>query len=90
MATMPTTIPRWCRCRTPVSDSPLESEKLQAAYVVRWNMILMAGGVEKIFYHAGTCDGVNRDSLQGIFFEYAGEPHKVYTAPSRHDGDCFP
>jgi hypothetical protein len=59
---------------------PLESEKLQAAYVVRWNVIMMGGGVDKIFYHAGTCDGVNRDSLQGIFFEYAGQPHKVYTA----------
>ncbi len=61
-------------------DIPLENEKLQAAYVVRWNVIMLAGGVEKIFYHAGTCDGVNRDSLQGVFFEYGGEPHKVYTA----------
>lgn len=59
---------------------PLESERLQAAYVVRWNTIMLGGGVEKIFYHAGTCDGVNRDSLQGIFFEYGGEPHKVYAA----------
>lgn len=61
-------------------DIPLENERLQAAYVVRWNVIMLAGGVEKIFYHAGTCDGVNRDSLQGIFFEYGGQPHKVYAA----------
>ncbi len=59
---------------------PLESEQLQAAYAVRWATILFAGGVEKVFYHAGTCDGLNRDSLQGIFFEYAGQPHKIYAA----------
>ncbi len=59
---------------------PLESEKLQAAYAVRWATIMFAGGVEKIFYHAGTCDGLNRDSLQGIFYEYAGCPHKIYAA----------
>ena len=59
---------------------PLADEQLQAAYVVRWTVIMLAGGVEKIFYHAGTCDGVNRDSLGGIFFEYGGQPHKVYAA----------
>ena len=59
---------------------PLADEQLQAEYVVRWTVIMLAGGVEKIFYHAGTCDGVNRDSLGGIFFEYAGQPHKVYAA----------
>jgi hypothetical protein len=61
-------------------NRPLESEALQAAYAVRWASLLFANGVEKIFYHAGTCDGVNRDSLQGIFFEYGGQPHKVYAA----------
>ncbi|MFH1267465.1 MAG: carbohydrate binding domain-containing protein [Planctomycetota bacterium] len=61
-------------------DTPLESEQLQAAYAVRWATILFAGGVDKIFYHAGTCDGLNRDSLQGIFYEYAGQPHKIYAA----------
>ncbi len=61
-------------------DSPLASEVQQAAYVVRWTMIMLAGGVEKIFYHAGTCDGLNRDSMQGIFYEYGGTPHKVYAA----------
>ncbi len=61
-------------------DFPLPSETIQAAYAVRWNVIMLAGGVEKIFYHAGTCDGLHRDSLQGIFFEYAGTPHKIYAA----------
>jgi len=61
-------------------NTPLESEVLQAAYAVRWATILFAGGVDKVFYHAGTCDGINHDSLQGIFFEYAGQPHKIYAA----------
>jgi len=41
---------------------------------------MLARGVEKIFYHAGTCDGLNRDSMQGIFYEYGGTPHKGYAA----------
>lgn len=61
-------------------DTPLESEQLQAEYAVRWATIMFAGGVDKIFYHAGTCDGLNSDSLQGIFYEYAGQPHKIYAA----------
>jgi len=61
-------------------DQPLEDEIVQAEYAVRWAILMLAGGVEKIFYHAGTCDGVNQDSLQGIFFEYAGQPHKIYAA----------
>ncbi len=61
-------------------NRPLRSESLQAAYAVRWATMCLANGVDKIFYHAGTCDGVNRDSLQGIFYEYAGQPHKIYAA----------
>jgi len=59
-------------------DQPLPSELVQCEYAVRWAAILFAGGADKIFYHAGTCDGLNRDSLQGIFFEYGGTPHKIY------------
>jgi hypothetical protein len=61
-------------------NQPLRNEVLQAAHAVRWATILLAGGVEKIFYHAGTCAGVNGDSLQGVFYEYGGEPHKIYAA----------
>jgi hypothetical protein len=61
-------------------DRPLASELLQSAYAVRWATIMFAGGVDKIFYHAGTCDGIDRDSLQGIFYEYGGQPHKIYAA----------
>ena len=61
-------------------DQPLASERLQAAYAVRWAAILFANGVEKVFYHAGTCAGINSDSLQGVFYEYAGQPHRIYAA----------
>ncbi len=59
-------------------NTPLPSEKVQVDYVARWTVLMLAGGVDKLFYHAGTCDSVNRDSLQGVFFEYGGTPHKVY------------
>jgi hypothetical protein len=61
-------------------DQPLASELQQCEYAVRWAVLNLAHGVDKIFYHAGTCDGLNQDSLQGIFFEYGGTPHKIYAA----------
>ena len=61
-------------------NQPLASEEVQGAYAVRWAAIMFSRGVDKIFYHAGTCDGIDRDSLQGIFYEYAGTPHKIYAA----------
>ena len=61
-------------------NRPLASESLQCAYAVRWATLMLANGVDKVFYHAGTCDGVNSDSLQGIFYEYGGQPHKIYAA----------
>ncbi|MBM4031662.1 MAG: hypothetical protein FJ291_07735 [Planctomycetes bacterium] len=61
-------------------DTPLPSERVQAEYAVRWATLCFANGVEKIFCHAGTCGGVNSDSLQGVFFKYGGQPKKIYAA----------
>jgi len=61
-------------------DQPLPSERVQAEYAVRWATLCFANGVEKVFYHAGTCGGINSGSLQGVFFEYGGQPRKVYAA----------
>jgi hypothetical protein len=61
-------------------NQPLRDERVQAEYAVRWATILFGNGVDKVFYHAGTCAGVNSDSLQGVFYEYGGEPHKIYAA----------
>lgn len=61
-------------------DTPLPSERVQAEYAVRWATLCFANGVEKIFYHAGTCGGINDGSLQGVFFEYGGQPRRIYAA----------
>jgi hypothetical protein len=60
-------------------DQPLP-ERVQAEYAVRWATIMFANGVEKVFYHAGTCAGINNDSLQGVFYKYGGLPHRIYPA----------
>jgi len=59
---------------------PLSSERTQAIYSMRLNVILLANGVQRIFYHAGTCPGLNADNTEGIFFEYGGAPRKIYPA----------
>jgi len=61
-------------------NQPLPGELEQAAFAVRWAVICAQGGVEKIFYHAGTCGTLNRDGLQGVLFKYAGRPKKIYAA----------
>ncbi|HUV38393.1 MAG TPA: endo-1,4-beta-xylanase, partial [Planctomycetota bacterium] len=58
--------------------NPLPTERMQAEYAVRFNLILLRHGVRKIFYHAGTTGGLNRDNIQGVFFRYEGEPRKIY------------
>jgi hypothetical protein len=61
-------------------EEMLPSEQVQAEYSMRFNLLLLANGVEKIFYHAGTAEPLSRDQVQGIFFRYAGEPRKIYPA----------
>ncbi len=61
-------------------DRPLASERLQAEYAVRWAVIALANGVDKVFYHAGTCPGINADNLEGVFYKYGGQPRKIYAA----------
>ncbi|MCE5240808.1 endo-1,4-beta-xylanase [bacterium] len=54
----------------------LESEWLQAVWNTRACVLMLAGGVEKIFYHIWTTR-LNYDIGSTIFFEYAGAPHKI-------------
>jgi len=61
-------------------DRPLAGEQVQAEYAVRWATIALAGGVDKVFYHAGTCPGINADNLEGVFYKYGGQPRKIYAA----------
>ena len=60
--------------------TPLPDERTQAAYSARFNVMLLANGVEKIFYHSGRCTRLNRDNIEGIFFEYGGAPRRIYAA----------
>ncbi len=59
---------------------PLRDENQQCAYYVRWVTVLTAAGVDKFFHHAGCADSLNRESIQGVFFEYGGTPVKIYAA----------
>ena len=47
---------------------------------MRWAAILLANGVDKIFYHAGTCGEINHADLEGVFYQHGGEPQKIYAA----------
>jgi len=67
--------PRFSRHTT-----PLKNEEVHAAYAIRFATILLANGAEKIFYHAGKSTKLNRDNIEGIFFEYGGAPRKIYSA----------
>lgn len=54
----------------------LESEYLQACYNTRACAIMLASGVEKVFYHIWPST-LNQDSGAVLFFEYGSEPRKV-------------
>lgn len=58
----------------------LASERMQAEYEVRYNTILLANGVAKIFYHAGTGSGINHNNLWTMFLRYGSEPYKSYAS----------
>jgi hypothetical protein len=62
------------------SPAYLASERMQAEYEVRYNTILLANGVEKIFYHAGTGSGINHNNLWTMFLRYQSEPYKAYAS----------
>ncbi len=58
----------------------LPNERMQAEFTVCWAAVLFADGVDKIFYHAGTCCGINSDNPWDGFFKFDGQPHKLYAA----------
>lgn len=73
--------------RTPpgIGDSAMSranwpSERAAAEALVKTAAVFLTHGVEKIFYHAGTCGPLNGQDGGGIFFEYGGTPRKMYAA----------
>ena len=61
---------------------PLDSELEAAENQIKFNTVLLAYGTEKIIYHSGTPGSLNNESLDGIFFEWAGAPRKMLVAQS--------
>ena len=58
----------------------LDSERRCADYSVRFAVVMLASGVEKVFYHSGASGEVNREPLECCLLGYAGVPRKVYAA----------
>ena len=58
----------------------LPSERVQAEYQVRFNTVLLANGVEKIFSHAGTGSAINHTNFWTMFLRYDSEPFKCYAS----------
>ncbi|MBM3334190.1 hypothetical protein FJY63_05970, partial [Candidatus Sumerlaeota bacterium] len=56
------------------------SELRAAADLVKFATIFCAYGVQKIFYHAGTCSALNQADAGNVFFEFGGAPRKQYAA----------
>jgi hypothetical protein len=58
----------------------LDDERQCADYSVRFAVVMLASGVEKLFYHAGSSGEVNAESLECCLLRYGGKPRKVYVA----------
>ena len=54
------------------------NERIQAENEVRFCVICLANGVEKVFYHAGTGSAINHSNLWTQFLRYGSEPFKNY------------
>ncbi len=55
----------------------LDSEKQCADYTVRFCLIMLSHGCEKIFLHSGSCGSVNMPAFECCLFDYGGAPRKV-------------
>jgi len=61
---------------------PVGSEIEASEWQVKLNTLLLAYGAERILYHSGASSGINNESLEGIFFEWAAAPRKMLVAQS--------
>lgn len=59
----------------------LRPNELRAAIdLVKFAAVMGAAGVNKVFYHAGTCGPFNENTAGNVFFEYGGCPRKMFAA----------
>ncbi|UCH70815.1 MAG: hypothetical protein JSV29_02205, partial [Candidatus Bathyarchaeota archaeon] len=61
---------------------PVGSEIEASEWQVKLNTLLLAYGAERIIYHSGASSGINNESLEGMFFEWGGEPRKMLVVQS--------
>jgi len=58
----------------------LADERQCADYTVRYFLIMLSHGVERIFIHSGASGQVNAADLECAIFDYGGAPRKLYPA----------
>lgn len=58
----------------------LADERQCADYTVRYFLIMLSHGVERIFIHSGASGQVNQTDLECAIFDYGGVPRKLYPA----------
>ena len=56
------------------------SERDAAEALVKSSAVFLTYGLQKIFFHCGTCGPLNGRNGTSIFFEYGGAPRKMYAA----------
>lgn len=58
----------------------LQDERQCAEYTVRYMLVMLSHGVEKVFIHSGSSGAVNSPSLECCLFDYGGAPRKIVPA----------
>ena len=58
----------------------LESERQCADFTVRYFLIMLAHGAQKVFIHSGASGEVNEPNFECAVFDYGGAPRKLFPA----------
>jgi hypothetical protein len=58
----------------------LESERQGADFTVRFFLIMLAHGAQKVFIHSGASGEVNEPNFECALFDYGGAPRKLFPA----------
>jgi hypothetical protein len=58
----------------------LDSERQCADYTVRFFLVMLSHGVQKVFIHSGASGRVNDPNFECALFDYGGVPRKLFPA----------
>ena len=58
----------------------LDSERQCADYTVRFFLVMLSHGVQKVFLHSGASGRVNDPNFECALFDYGGVPRKLFPA----------